>query len=327
MIFDHVKILNIFSHLIKHNRFPHAVLFAGPSGIGKKTTALEITKYLFQSPKPEETFFEFSQKKCSCQVCNLIDAEIFPGIFKIEREVDFSIKRIREIREKLSLSSPYPFKIIILDNAENLSREATSALLKILEEPKGRTIFFLITTFPYILPRTILSRCEVFKFHPLSREEIIKFVVEKARELNLKLSEDKINLISDFSRGRPGIAKNILLDKNRLLYYNSLLRDMKSIEDGSSFKKMLMAERLEKEEKIDDFLFMAKCWFRDLLVIKNKNNRLSFRSKEEEIKRESESFSEERLKNILKEIQKTRTYLLFSNVSRLLTIENFLLRI
>jgi len=324
MIFGHKKNLKFFSRLIEHNRFPHAVLFTGPTKIGKKTTALEITKYLSQSPRPKETFLEFSQRKCLSQTCNLINEGKFPGILKIEEEGDFSIKKIREIREKLSLSSLYPFKVVILDNAENLSPEATGALLKTLEEPRGKTMFFLIATFPHVLPKTILSRCEIFKFYPLSREGIETFIKSEIEEQDIKLTKEKINRILDFSVGRPGIAKDILLDKNRLFCYNLLLEDVRKIKHLPISEKMLMAEKLEKGDKIDDFLFMAEYWFRDLLMIKN---RIFLKSQEEEIEKESESFSKRELKNILWQIQKMKKYLLFSNVSRLLAVENFLLKI
>ena len=88
-----------------------------------------------------------------------------------------------------------------------------------------------------------------------------------------------------------------------------------------------MAEKLEKEEKIDDFLFIAEHWFRDLLLIKNKSKQILLKSREEEIKKESNSFPEEELEDILKKVQKTKKYLLFSNVSRLLAAENFILGI
>ncbi|PIU42897.1 MAG: hypothetical protein COS98_00420 [Parcubacteria group bacterium CG07_land_8_20_14_0_80_35_11] len=327
MIFGHQKKLKIFSRLINYNRFPHAVLFAGPSKIGKKTVAIEISKYLSQSPTPKETFLDFSQKECSSQICDLIDQGNFPGILKVEKEEDFSIKKIRGIREKLSFSSPYPFKIVIIDNAENLLWEATGALLKVLEEPRGKTIFFLVARFPYVLPKTILSRCEIFKFYPLSREEIKIFIKKEIEKKGIKLTEEKINIILDFSAGRIGVAKDILLDKNRLFYYNLNLGNLKKIKNISIFERMLMAEKLEKEEKIDDFLFIAEYWFRDLLLIKNKSKQIFFKSKEEEIKKESNFFSEEELKDILKKVQKTKKSLLFSNVSRLLAVENFILGI
>jgi len=62
-------------------------------------------------------------------------------------------------------------------------------------------------------------------------------------------------------------------------------------------------------------------------LIKNKSKQIFFKSKEEEIKKESNFFSEEELKDILKKVQKTKKSLLFSNVSRLLAVENFILGI
>lgn len=327
MIFGHKKKLKIFSDLIKSHHFPHAVLFAGPSKLGKKTIALEITKYLLQPSKFKKAFFQFTQEPCRSQICDLIDEGKVPGVFRIEEDNDFSIKQIRELRAKLSLSSPYRFKTVILDNVENLSREATSALLKTLEEPTGRTIFFLITAFPYTLPKTIVSRCETFKFYPLSRKEIRHFISQEIKEKNVNISGEEIDMILDFSVGRPGMAENMLIDRNRLLYYNSILRDLRKIQGASPFEKMIMAEKLNKEEKTNDFLFMAGYWFRDLLMIKNGNSQLFLESLHRKTKDESKKFSEKELREIIQEIYKKKKNLLFSNVSRLLALENLLLRI
>jgi len=327
MVFGHQKHLKNFSHLIKYNHFPHAVVFAGPSKIGKKTIAIEISKYLSQIPGPKETFWDFSQKECSSPICNLINQDKFPGILKIEREEDFSIKKVKQIRERLSLSSTYPYKIVIIDNAENLLWEASGALLKILEEPRGKTIFFLITKFPFLLAKTILSRCEIFKFNPLSRNEMRTFLQQEIKEGETKLTGEKIDIILDFSAGRVGIAKDILLDKSKLFYYNLILENVKKIKNASIFERILMVERLEKEEKIDDFLFIAEHWFRDLLMVKDKNKEIFFGSKYEEVEKESNLLSKEKLRDILYKIQQTKKYLLFSNVSRLLAVENFILEV
>ncbi len=78
---------------------------------------------------------------------------------------EIKISQIRELHAKLSLKSySAPFKSIIIDRAHTLNWEAQSAFLKLLEEPKGQTLFILITDYPDLLLPTIISRVEHLKF-------------------------------------------------------------------------------------------------------------------------------------------------------------------
>ncbi|MFH0987338.1 MAG: AAA family ATPase [Patescibacteria group bacterium] len=261
MIFGHRRQLKVLSCLLRKDSLPHAILFTGPSKIGKKTIVLEIVRYLCHSPKINESFFDFLKRDCDCHNCDLIKSGRFPGVLKVERDEDFSIKKIREIREQIILSSVYPYKIVVLDNIEGLSREATGALLKMLEEPRGKTVFFLIAKFPHLLPRTILSRCEAIRFYPLSREDMKKFIEAEIGKNKLKVPSQEQSRILDFSMGRPGLTRELLLDKRLLIWYNLFLESVIGIKKSSLFERMMLAERLDKEREIDDFLFFYRVLF------------------------------------------------------------------
>lgn len=323
MIFGHEKNLKIFSRILAEDRFPHGVLFAGPDQVGKRHIALEITKYLEGDHK--EDFFTFSKKDCKCQTCNLIEGGNFPGIIEIkELAGDLSIKKIREIREKLSLSSVYKYKIVIINNIEKLSTGATGALLKTLEEPKGKTIFFLLTPFPRTVIKTIISRLSVFNFSGLKKEDIKSFL----RYSNIKLQKAKEEQVLDFSLGRPGVAKEISVDTKQFSYYISLLENIENLPKFSTLKKFYFAQEIEKENKaVEDFLLIAKAWFRDILLAKAENSNFSFSFEEKKIKDMAACFSVDKIEKIIKEIQTTQKYILFSNASRLLALENLFLSI
>ncbi|MDD5551706.1 MAG: hypothetical protein PHI88_00895 [Candidatus Pacebacteria bacterium] len=323
MIFGHQKNLKILSRLISNNRLPHAVLFAGPNKIGKRKVAIEISKYLEGNHK--ENFFEFSQKDCNCNICQLIENNALSEITEIgNSEGQISIKEIRSIKEKLSLSSIYPYKIVIINNIEKLSPGASGALLKVLEEPKGNTIFFLLTSMPGIVLKTILSRVSIFKFSLLKRNEIRDFL-ENLNTGNIKGQEEKI---LDLSLGRPGTLKEMVIDKKKISYYISLLETIENLPKLSIFNKFILAEKIEKENSAaDDFLFLMKFWFRDLLILKENYQSIYFNFKKEKIKNDSEKFSKDEIKNFLGEIQKTQKYFMFSNTSKLLALENLFLSI
>lgn len=336
MIHGHQKNLKIFSQYIKENRFPHALLFAGPDKIGKKKVAIKIAKYL--EGNHSGSFFDFSQGECSCKICKSIDSGNFFDILTIggvnddkTGKKEILIKEIRDIKKKLLLKTPFPFKIVIIENVEKLNKEAAGAFLKMLEEPRGETIFFLLTPIPGVLLQTILSRVEIFRFHLFRKEEIKLFL--RNTKLDKNLSEKTLNQVIDLSLGRPEMASELALDKSKVLYYNTLIEEIRKAIKSPISERFLIADFLEKKEKkscqkIEEFLFWSELWFQDLLFKKvglsSKN--ISFSYKEKELEEGMKDFSKAELKFFLKAIQAAKNYLLFANVNRLLVIENLLLK-
>lgn len=168
-------------------KIPHALLFYGQNfSEGKKALALEFVKLV----NGQET-----QKKVN------------PDLFIIEPHDNKEIKisQIRELHSHLALRAySAPFKSVIIDKAHCLNQEAQSALLKLLEEPKGKTLFILITEYPEKLLPTIRSRVEKLRFYsppPPCQKEKIKELLEISRadiaqrfQYAKKLSEDPQNL-------------------------------------------------------------------------------------------------------------------------------------
>lgn len=119
----------------------HAYLFAGADGIGKKLFAKEFSEFI------------------GCK---------FPDLKVIEKKEDkkeIEILQIREVQSFLSYKSYNGgYKIVIIDEAEKMNFEAQNCFLKTLEEPKGQTILFLISSKPDMLLPTIFSRCQIIKF-------------------------------------------------------------------------------------------------------------------------------------------------------------------
>lgn len=133
---------------VEFKKIPHALLFYGADAAELKKLALRFVG-LVNKREMEEG--------------------IQPDLFMIgplAGEKEIKINQIRELGRKLSLKSyAAPFKAVIIENAHQLNQEAQSAFLKMLEEPKGETIFILITEYPEILLPTILSRVERLRFY------------------------------------------------------------------------------------------------------------------------------------------------------------------
>ena len=149
---------------VELEKTPHALLFYGQNSIGKKTLALELIKLLNCQAPHQGPGGGPCQK---CRSCQDIAKNVHPDLFIIEPQgKEIKISQIRELHSHLSLRAySAPFKAVIIDQAHCLNQEAQSAFLKLLEEPKGKTIFILITEYPEMLLPTVLSRVERLRFY------------------------------------------------------------------------------------------------------------------------------------------------------------------
>ena len=145
--FGHNEIKNLLNKQISSGIFPHAYLFTGPEAVGKKNLALEFAKVVLKADKLEN-HPDFQ----------ILDSE---GEIKIEQILEF----IGKIGYKPFLGEK---KVAIINNAQNLNTQSSSALLKTLEEPSESSVIILIAGSGNILS-TISSRCQVLNFSIFSK--------------------------------------------------------------------------------------------------------------------------------------------------------------
>ncbi len=181
---------NITSRLqafVKSESMPH-LLFAGPAGVGKTTAALAISREIYGKTWQDNVLE--------------LNASDERGIDVIRIKVkDFA--RTRAIEE-------VPFKIIYLDEADALTRDAQSALRRIMEDYSTTTRFILACNYSSKIILPIQSRCAVFRFRPLSKEHIIEILQSIAEEEELKLESEAVDFIYEASEGDCRKAENIL---------------------------------------------------------------------------------------------------------------------
>lgn len=213
---------------------PHALLFYGQGGIGKKTLALEFIKLLNCESE------NFEARPCSaCRACSDIEKNVHPDLTIVEPEESKEIKitQIRDLKNSLSLKAySAPFKTAIIDKAHLLNQEAQSAFLKILEEPKGNSLFILISEYPEMLLPTILSRVERMRFYFLPSSEKSKEEKEIIAQI-VKLSRE--NLLARFKYAKD-LAENTPDLKEILDIWLSYFREKLLIDiSNSKLKKII----------------------------------------------------------------------------------------
>ncbi len=156
---------------IAQGRTAHGYIFSGHRGIGKTTVAriLAMALNCRSSDKPVE-------EPCGiCESCTEIRAGNSVDVLEIDAATNRGIDEIRELREGARYRPARDrFKIVILDEAHQITDAAFNALLKTLEEPPDHMVFMLATTQPEDIPQTIRSRCQHFSFRAVRFEEIIE---------------------------------------------------------------------------------------------------------------------------------------------------------
>ncbi|HSW39611.1 MAG TPA: hypothetical protein VLL97_08990, partial [Acidobacteriota bacterium] len=191
--------VKILRRAIKQDRLPHAMLFAGPAGIGKCTLALLVAQYLnCLSPEDNDAcgnchacrrilaVNESRSLVCkkegefcgNCPACH-VRMKCHPDIHLVEPEkTKIGIKQIQSLIKEIAFQPlEARYRAAILDPADNMSMEAQNCLLKTLEEPPSRTVIILITTTPHLLLETIRSRSRLLQFGEMPQELIAQRLV------------------------------------------------------------------------------------------------------------------------------------------------------
>jgi DNA polymerase-3 subunit delta' len=176
VIRGHTAALELLARARAQDRVAHAYAFVGPSGVGKKLTALAFAEALLCAGRGQGEGDAERLGGCgSCSACRRVGAGTHPDCHLIVP--DGQTIRIQQIRELEGLAALKPYegscKIFIVDNAEAMPPVTANALLKTLEEPPDRTVLILIVSQARALPPTVLSRCQVVRFQPLAEMEAV----------------------------------------------------------------------------------------------------------------------------------------------------------
>ena len=189
-------LVETITNSIKLNKLPNAYLLSGIRGVGKTTTARLIAKALNCS----KDFFK--EENCDCNHCKEITNSKHLDVLEINGSDKTGIDDVRELIESSKYNpTSAKYKVIILDEVQQLSRAAFNGLLKILEEPPPHLKFIFATTEVRKIPVTIISRCQRFDLHRVQVKELLENLKRISKIENGKISEGALKLIAKASEG------------------------------------------------------------------------------------------------------------------------------
>ena len=229
---DNLDILNKLKDSYLKLNLPHSLIIYGEKGIGKSTFIKYLTNKIFNN------FSDVQNKINDSNHTTLILNDSHPNFMIISRLIEeknnqlkksITIDQIRNLESFIYQTSLFNLpKIVLIDTADNLNISSSHALLKILEEPKKNTYFFLISNQLSRLFPTIKSRCVKFKFNKPSFDEFNKIILLNDKNI---LEKNEIKYLYDLSNGSPGVALQLSLENisDSFEKFISILKERKTL--------------------------------------------------------------------------------------------------
>ena len=198
-------ITRTLQNAIRAGRIAHAYLFTGVRGVGKTTAARILAKALNCAKGPTPT-------PCNeCVQCKEIIQGNCLDVIEIDGASNRGIDEVRQIIENVRYQpARCAFKIYIIDEVHQVTKDAFNALLKTLEEPPASVKFILATTEPHRLPETILSRCQRFDFRRISLKEIVQRLGDISAREGLTISQGALIAVAREADGSMRDAQSLL---------------------------------------------------------------------------------------------------------------------
>ena len=230
---------------LTRDRLAHAYLFIGPTGVGKKQTALALTRAVLCTTAPHEG--------CeTCSNCIMVNAQTHPDVRIVTPEAgkqSVSIEQVRDLQRILGLRPVQGRKkVAIVEEAHLLTPAAQSALLKVVEEPPGDALLVLLTPNAATLSRPLLSRCQQVRFVSLS-PSVIETLLMQSHGKDGE-SAQALALYSRGSMGRALVLDPQLFTEERRYVEEGLQKlPEASFTDLSRFAEWLVANRVKRSAK------------------------------------------------------------------------------
>jgi DNA polymerase-3 subunit gamma/tau len=275
---EHVQ--RTLTNAIEAKRIAHGYIFSGQRGTGKTTVARILARCLNCVNGPIAT-------PCGvCSSCTEIAAGNSVDVIEIDAASNRGINEMREIRENVRYRPARDrYKVFIIDEAHQITKEAFNALLKTLEEPPEWVVFILCTTEAFEIPTTIASRCQHFTFRSVGFAEIVDRMKFIAAQEGIEASEEVLSVVAQAGEGsvRDSLSaldqaiaccgNTLRVDEIRSLLgmfaTESLEQVALAVQENDGGKMLAIVQELEASgQSLQHFSRELSRYWRNLLVAK-----------------------------------------------------------
>lgn len=194
----HQRIRDFLRAAVADDRLPHALLFAGADGVGKRSVALALAAWLLCEAETDDA--------CGlCAACRQVAAGSHPDLQVLavaSGKKEIGVDRARDVKRFTQLRPLRgSVKIALINDAHMLTVAAQNALLKTLEEPPEHSLLILVANNPDALLPTVRSRCQRVQFSPLPDDTVIEILTR-----DHGLAPATAQQLAAFAEGSPGRA-------------------------------------------------------------------------------------------------------------------------
>lgn len=300
----------MLKRFLRNGTLPHALLFTGVEGVGKRTAAAEIAMALnCADPQAEKKSRRDPGRACGiCLPCRQIRSNSHPDVFTVAPQDN--LLRIDQIRKLIHTLAMKPFsarhRVVIIAKAQTMNPEAANALLKILEEPPQRTTLILTASHRSELLPTIVSRCRQIAFDPLPPEDLQILLADEPG-----MDKGQIQTIIAMAGGSYSKAR-MLADDTWQSHRSWILRAAGLDAPGelnhrpATVALAFSSQLAEHKDKVADLLDMLKTWIRDLTIRPYQPERIINRDREHLIDAIRSDMDETRLVDLWDAVEKAQ---------------------
>ena len=261
-VLGHEQNKEFLQNFLQREARPHALLFCGAEGLGKKKLALEFAKtFLCLNGKGDDG--------CeACRLLNFADGNVSHSDFilveRLPEKRDLSIEQMRDLAKQAAFAPVLSKnKICIVEDADRLTEAAANSFLKLLEEPPAGWLIILLASSEDKLLTTILSRVVKLRFNPLAVADVKKLLLERG------VAEAESEVLARISEGSVGTALN-LNEQNALEYRQTALSFLEALPLEFPMNYVTDRTWVVKYERAEAMLFvkLLQLLLRDMLFIK-----------------------------------------------------------
>lgn len=255
-------VAKVLRHAITRKELAHAYLLEGPKGTGKHQTAMLVTQTLFcESPTEQGPCME-------CRNCRRIVSGNHPDVIWVAPEEGAASIKKEQIaylmKEFAYRGVESGRKVFIIEQAEKMTTQAENSLLKFIEEPHPGTLALLVTEHIHQLLDTIISRCQVLTFVPLSDRALEERMTQDG--LPRQLLKPAAALTHDYGEASR-LCKEEWFAEARSQVLQLTQRLYKSLDSALSYIYEKFTPNFDSNQKMAVGLDLMLFWYRDLLSL------------------------------------------------------------